>query len=118
MILKDRLFSKYGDNLSLSIINNELKKFNLSFTPKMYDPETFLPMSGILYEYGTPGKRVVVKLRGNIFLNYGREDTVEDYYNILDQVDKILSEEAKKHTELNLLLKNEIIIYRYEQKNK
>jgi hypothetical protein len=114
MLFKDRLFSKYGDSLSLSGTVEELKSFGLSFTPKLYHPTTLIPCCGVLFSFHDGDKRKIIKIEGNIYLSLSDELSSEDVYNILMQVDSIL--EKQTFPPLLEMIKKILILNRYESK--
>ena len=116
--IKNRLFSKHGDSLSLSIINDELKSVNLSLTPTIYDPVYLSPMCGIIFATVDNSGKNFYKLDGMISLNKDiTKNEVLVCLDLLEQIDEILSKEIKVNKELYSILKNEIIFKRFEKED-
>ena len=119
MILKDRLFSKYGDNLSLSNVNDELNWFYLSFTPTVFDPKTLLPFTCLVFmPVNKDGTKKAYKLPGMVSGSFKSELSSNDLYLMLEEVDKIILESCKIYHDLKEIVKKELVLQRYEQNKK
>ena len=115
MIIKDRLLLKYGSSLSSSILEEELKKLNIIFSPIMYEPKTHSAVMSLLYRNEKMSFPVI--LIGHIYSNSKSFDD-QDVLEISKQVENVLFDSIKDNSYLAHDIKLLLVKERFEQNKK